>query len=116
MGGLERLDEDAHADQLVAQVGPLEAALLPGAAGGLAEGDCAARAQAPVTEGAAAADRLVVALPAADDEAALRAAAQREVGVKAPLLKAFGARELERDAGLLLVGEAEDVGRLAVLG
>ena len=102
--------------QLVAQVGALEAALLPGAAGGLAEGDGAPGAQAAVAEGAAAAHRLVVALPAADHEAALGAAAEGEVGVEALLLEALGAGELERDAGLLLVGEAQDVGLLAVLG
>ena len=47
VGGLEGLDEHAEPEQLVAQVGALVAAVLPGAPGGAAERHRSAGAQPP---------------------------------------------------------------------
>jgi hypothetical protein len=77
-GGLERVDEHATAQQLVAGVGAVEAALRPGGAGRRAERDRAVAAQDRAGAGAAARDLRAIAVEAEDRQAgggALAAAA-----------------------------------------
>ena len=82
MGGLEGLDHRAQPDQRVAKVGPLVAAVLPGAPGRLAQLDRAARPQRADSEGASSGDGLALALKTDDHQAPSASMAQTQVAVK----------------------------------
>src|SRR4051812_21559003 len=115
MGGLEGLDHHSQVHQLVAQIRAAVAVSLPGPSSRRAERHRASEPQPGLAERAASPNRLALALPAADHQAATLPSAERQIGVEGALLEPFGSGEVHGDPGLLLVGEAQDVWRLVVL-
>ena len=103
--------------QRVAQVGALEAAALPGPPGAPGRGRRRRRdAGSRTVERAAARHGLPLALPADDHQAAVARCAQPQVAAEERARDAPRPREGERDARLLLVGDADHVGQPGRLG
>src|SRR4051794_24645283 len=113
--GLERLDEDAAVEEVVAQVRAVVARAQPRPARPLPDAHAAGLAQDAQRAPAPAADLVGGALPPDDDEARAADPARPQVGAQR-LPGAPAAGEGERQAGLVLVAEARDVARRAVLG
>ena len=113
--GLERLDHHAVREQLIAQVGTLEAAAPPRLARCAAEREPVVAARQIQRVPAPRPHLLRGALETEDGKAAVAVTAQGQIGLAQTILQLPAARERERALRLLLVGQPRDIGQRVLL-